>query len=98
MLRGTGLSRAKSRTECRSHSSWLHAPRCPCPACLLHLTDRKQTSGWSTLHDEEGVQKEVRCQQGAASSHLPPGSSLSLKGSSTSMLLALASLSQLGIT
>lgn len=68
MLRGTGLSRDKSRAGCKSHSSWLRAPRCPCPPRLLHLTDRTQTSGGNTVHDEEGVQKKVRCQQGAASS------------------------------
>jgi hypothetical protein len=47
------------------------------------------------LHEKEvGKQKEV----GTGRVDLSPGSSLSLKGSSTSVLLALASLSQLGIT
>lgn len=46
--------------------------------------------GGAGIGREEGISKGQPC--------LPPGSSLSLKGSSTSALLALASLSQLGIT
>ena len=96
MFKGSGLTRDKCQTGCRSCGS-CHAPaHCPSPP---QLTDEETDPEAGTASARQGGGGTGRGEDvSKRQCHLLPGSSLSLKGSSTSALLALASLSQLGIT
>lgn len=99
MLKGsTGVIRDKSQPRLSSQGSCEAPPAHPYPPSCRRGSRAQPSRGPSCFHTtgcgrtgrDESITKGQPC--------LPPGSSLSLKGSSTSTLLALASLSQLGIT